>query len=248
MSQVRLAGLESGRSRRCSAFNRENCPLQPFALQIPRRGARMNGLVARSRAIVVGTVASPAARAASTSHHPLRPELDCPARPSARSGRSTAYIRARNRPGSPAAASPAAADWRASGRRCPRTVGRSPSRTRCRRRRPPPRPEMIGDVAGGMGRNLHHLGLDRPEAHQSPSRDRAVERRDPLRLGRRPGDEAAGRRLDRRIAAGMVGMPVGVPDLADPPAARFASASTGSATAGSMTVVSPDSGSWTSQT
>ena len=41
---------------------------------------------------------------------------------------------------------------------------------------------------------------------------------DPVSFGGRGDDPAAGRRLDRCVAACVIGMPVGVPDLGDLPA------------------------------
>ena len=78
--------------------------------------------------------------------------------------------------------------------------------------------EVIGDMAGGVRRHLHHLRLDPAEADDVAFAHRHVERRDARRFGGRAGHGAAGRRLDLGIAAGVIGMPVGVPDRADLPA------------------------------
>ena len=79
--------------------------------------------------------------------------------------------------------------------------------------------QMKGDMAGGMGGDVDQLGLDLADPRAVAAGDDAVHLRHPLGLGR-AGDRAAGRGADRVVAAGMIGMPVGVPDLADPPAAR----------------------------
>ena len=68
-----------------------------------------------------------------------------------------------------------------------------------------------------MRGNRHH-GRDMiADPHCIAFTDQTIERRDLVRLGCGTGDDAASRRLDRRIAADMVAMPMGVPDLTDAP-------------------------------
>ncbi len=178
----------------------------------------MNGLVASSAPIVVGTVASPAARKASTSASAPR-SPHCPARRPAHSARSTGYIRARNRPASRGAARPAAACWRTSARRSPRTAARTPSRTACRRRTPRVLGEMIDDMPRGVRGHRHHLRDMAAERRRVALAHRPVERRDARGLGGGGDHLAPGRGLDRRVAAGVIGMPMRVPDRGDRPAA-----------------------------
>ena len=79
--------------------------------------------------------------------------------------------------------------------------------------------QMERDMAGGVGGDVDQLGLDRADPRAVAAGDHPVELRHPLGFGR-AGDRAAGGGADRVVAAGMVRMPVGVPDLADRPAAR----------------------------
>ena len=64
----------------------------------------------------------------------------------------------------------------------PQPIANSVSPTKTMRARPA---DMIGDMAGGVGRHLHHLGLILAEADQVALGDRAVERRDARGLRRR---------------------------------------------------------------
>ena len=79
--------------------------------------------------------------------------------------------------------------------------------------------EMEGDMAGGVGGDVDQLRLDRADPRRIAAGDDPVHLRHPLGLGR-AGDGTAGGTPDRVVAAGMVGVPVGVPDLGDAPAAR----------------------------
>ena len=72
-------------------------------------------------------------------------------------------------------------------------------------------------MAVGVARDVDHRSLDRAEHHRVAMRDDAVDRELASDF-RRAGDGAAGRRLDRFVAAGVIGVPVGVPDLGDAPA------------------------------
>ena len=80
--------------------------------------------------------------------------------------------------------------------------------------------QVIGDMPRRMRGHRHHLRDMVADANAVAFADRPVERADPLRFRGRTGNDAAGGRLDRRIAAGMVAMPMRVPDLVDPPPAR----------------------------
>jgi hypothetical protein len=79
--------------------------------------------------------------------------------------------------------------------------------------------QMEADMAGGVRRNVDQLGFVTADPCPVAAGDDPVQLRHLLRLGR-AGDRAAGRRADRIVAAGMIGVPVRVPDLADRPAAR----------------------------
>ena len=74
-------------------------------------------------------------------------------------------------------------------------------------------------MAGGMGGDVDQLGVELADPGMVAAGDDPVHLRDALGLGR-AGDPAAGGGADRVIAAGMIRVPVGVPDLADRPAAR----------------------------
>jgi len=81
------------------------------------------------------------------------------------------------------------------------------------------RRNVKGDMTGGMGRHVDHLGGHVAELHRVALPDHRVEGRDAFLLSFRAGDMATGGILDRGIAAGVVGVPVGVPYLGDGPAA-----------------------------
>ena len=99
--------------------------------------------------------------------------------------------------------------------------------------------EIVSDVAGGMRRDVPDHGFRAADTDPVAFGDDAVDLAHPLGFGRR-GDGAAGGVLDCRIAAGMIGMPMGVEHLGQPPSVRAATASsTGSATDGSTAAVSP---------
>ena len=180
----------------------------------------MNGLVARSSAIVVGTVASPPRAGGIDLFHPLDESPHCRVRRPARSGRWTGYIRARNRRWFRAAAPRAAACWRTSASALPSNSRPHPIANSVS---PVKTTSSSGkwkaDVPGGMRGRLHHRRDMVAEPDAIALADRHVERRDPRRLGGGTGDGRAGRRLDRRVAAGVIGMPVRVPDPGDAPAA-----------------------------
>ena len=80
--------------------------------------------------------------------------------------------------------------------------------------------EVIGVVAAGVAGDVDHPPRHLPDVDRIALRDGAVDAGNLRRLARRAGDARAGRRLYREVAAGVVGVPVGVEDLRDPPAAR----------------------------
>jgi len=88
------------------------------------------------------------------------------------------------------------------------------------------RGEVIGDMAGGVRRDIDHRCLKTAELHHVAALHQHVERRDAVGLSSRAGDGAAAPRflacrLDRGVPARVVGVPVRVPDVGDPPAARL---------------------------
>ena len=81
--------------------------------------------------------------------------------------------------------------------------------------------DVIGDMAERMAGHVDHLGGEIAERDRVAAADLAVETGDLFRLALRAGDLRAGGGLDLQVAPGMVGMPVGVPDLCDGPAQGF---------------------------
>jgi hypothetical protein len=86
-----------------------------------------------------------------------------------------------------------------------------------------------------------------PRRTVSPSVTARSSGRNPVGLGRRSGDAAAGDGLDRLIAASVIGVPVRVPDLRDRPAALVRREQHGIGFGRVDTVVSPEDASCTSQ-
>ncbi len=76
---------------------------------------------------------------------------------------------------------------------------------------------MVGDVAEGVAAGLQHAEHGLAEAHLVALMQRPVERCDARDL-LGPHDLATRRFLDPAVAAGVVGMPVGVQDHVEPPA------------------------------
>jgi len=77
---------------------------------------------------------------------------------------------------------------------------------------------MIGNVAIGVPANIDHLRGEAAERNRVAVGNRAVDPGDLVGLGGGCGDRAISGRLDRFIAAGMIGVPMGVPYLGDGPA------------------------------
>jgi hypothetical protein len=78
--------------------------------------------------------------------------------------------------------------------------------------------KMIGDVPGGMGRDVDDGCRSRTKINPIAAAHMLVERRYTFRLGGGAGYDATCRRFNRRIAAGVIGVPMGVPDMGDFPA------------------------------
>ncbi len=75
----------------------------------------------------------------------------------------------------------------------------------------------VGDVAQRVAAGLDHVEAGLAQLDDIAVAHRAVQRRDPRDL-RRADDHAAGGGLDLGVAAGVVGMPVGVEDEVQAPA------------------------------
>ena len=179
-------------------------------------------MVARSSPIVVGTVASPAARSASTAASRVgdRRIVGLGGGGEARVGQRI-FVRAIDRGFGGQRAEPLQRGVHLLGA-CPRTGGRSPSRTRCRRRTRRPRRGRSRRYGPACGRALPRLRRhDRRSGPCRPpsARHRAFGILAASAAGAGHGAPVAA--LDRRVAAGVIGVPVGVPDLSDAPAARF---------------------------
>ena len=69
--------------------------------------------------------------------------------------------------------------------------------------------------------NVNDYGFERTKPDPVPLLHPHVERWYALKFGVWPGDPTPRCGLDFRVAAGVIGVPMGVPDLRDPPAARF---------------------------
>ena len=82
---------------------------------------------------------------------------------------------------------------------------------------------MKGDVSGGMRWYINHLGLDVAQLDHIPAAHMHIKSRDALGLCCRSSNLATSSRLDLRIAADMVGVPMRVPDLRDRPPPRLGS-------------------------
>ena len=79
--------------------------------------------------------------------------------------------------------------------------------------------QVVGDMAVGVARYVDHFRDVLAQRHLVAMRDHAVDRADPLDFLR--GDDLRPRSLDDGLVpAGMVGVPVRVPDGGDPPALR----------------------------
>src|SRR3546814_19881714 len=78
---------------------------------------------------------------------------------------------------------------------------------------------MIGDMSGGMRGHLDHARGHIAEANDIALTHRPIDAGYLCFFGPWTCHRRAGRGLDLEIAAGVIGMPMGVPDIADRPAA-----------------------------
>src|SRR3546814_782726 len=136
-----------------------------------------------------------------------------------RSGRWTGYIHARNRPASHRAAPSAFRNWPTSTAACLEQPPASHCEQRVSAEQRVIVGEVIGDVPGGVGGNLDHPRVDAAERHLIPLLHGPVDAGNLAAFSGGAGDGRAGRFLDLKVRAGVIGMPVGVPYIGDLPAA-----------------------------
>jgi len=81
--------------------------------------------------------------------------------------------------------------------------------------------KVISDMSGGVCGDVDHIGDARAKLDTIPATHLHIKRRDAREFRFRTRDRATGRSPDRFVPAGVIGVPMRVPDLRDLPTALF---------------------------